>query len=422
MSLKNGWGLSRILPSPASMKVNGALGTRIEHDYQSEEGLPIYFLHIAKTGGTSITEALRGFHSANQVISDSGNISVDFIKAHEHRFSGSTFIHGHAHHEVMSYLMGRVRAITFLRDPKAQAVSNYLHVARDLGNPLRCAAINLGFTRFLTTFWQYAVYQAFALDVSITRKPARFPEEFEERIGQILTLLDKTFFAGCLEQMNDICPLLSLLLGLPACLTVSHLNSAAEHGVDRDTLARLGAEYEALQNNAGIAHLLVLERAVYDKAASLRSRYQRRCVEQAFFAGSTGSALPFTGYAGTHGTVYLAGNWRRPEMTPSGPGWWTESEERSTLLIELAPAAHALEAEIYVTHFVNTLVFEANGLILGHTLETSPNGTQRIRVDLRPLCRQREARTILTLHLARECGPSVPPYYPALALRHFQLV
>src|SRR5271166_3994375 len=188
MSLKNGWGLSRILPSPASMKVNGALGTRIEHDYQSEEGLPIYFLHIAKTGGTSITEALRGFHSANQVISDSGNISVDFIKAHEHRFSGSTFIHGHAHHEVMSYLMGRVRAITFLRDPKAQAVSNYLHVARDLGNPLRCAAINLGFTRFLTTFWQYAVYQAFALDVSITRKPARFPEEFEERIGQILTL------------------------------------------------------------------------------------------------------------------------------------------------------------------------------------------------------------------------------------------
>lgn len=46
--------------------------------------------------------------------------------------------------------MGHVRAITFLRDPPAQAVSNYLHLARDLDNPLRCAAINLGFTRFLT--------------------------------------------------------------------------------------------------------------------------------------------------------------------------------------------------------------------------------------------------------------------------------
>jgi hypothetical protein len=423
MSLKNGWGLSSILPSTASLKVNGgALGTRIEHDYRSEEVLPLYFLHIAKTGGTSLTEALRGFYPADKVISDSGNISVDFIKAHEHRFSGSAFIHGHAFHQVMSYLMGRVRSITILRDPKAQAVSNYLHVVRDLGNPLRCAAINLGFSRFLTTFWQYAVYQAGALEVSITPERARFPEEFEGRIGQILGLLDKMFFVGCLEQINDVCPLLSLLLGLPACLRIPHLNSAAEHGVDADTRYRLGAEYEALQNNGGITHLLALERAVYDKAASLRNRYQRRSVEQAFFAGSTGSALPFTGYAGTHGMVYLAGNWRQPEMTPSGPGWWTESEERSTLLIDSAPAAHALEAEIYVTHFVKTLVFEADGLILGHTLETSANGTQRIRVDLRPICRQREARAILTLRLARECGPSVPPYYPALALRRFQLV
>ncbi|MBV8131889.1 MAG: sulfotransferase family 2 domain-containing protein [Alphaproteobacteria bacterium] len=422
MSKRNGWELVRALPLPVVFKVNGAVGAGVEHKSMSEEVFPLYFLHIAKTGGTSLTAALKAFYRADEVISDAGNISVDFLKAHEHRINDATFLHGHAQHDVMSYLMSRVRAITLLRDPKAQAVSNFLHVVRDLGNPLRCAAINLGFTEFITTFWHYAVYQTNALHVSITPGPVRFPEELEQHVGQIFTLLDKMFFVGCLEQMNDVYLLLSLLLRLPACLTIPHLNSAAQQGISGDTLDRLGTEYEALQNNAGIAHLLSIERAVYDKAASLRSRYRHRCVEQAFFAGSTDCVLPFTAYSGANGTIHLAGNWRGPEMTPCGPGWWTERDERSTLLIELAPPAHTLETEIYVTHFVNALVFEADDLILGHTLETAANGTRRIRVDLRPLSCQRGGRTILTLRLAREIGPSVPPYYPALALRNFQLV
>ena len=107
-----------------------------------------------------------------------------------------------------------------------------------------------------------------------------------------------------------------------------------------------------MRENAGIAHLLALARTVYDEAVSLRTKYEGRCVGKAFFAGSTRSASAFTGYAGTNGTVYLAGNRRPPEMTSAEPGRWTQSDERSTLLIELAPATHALEAEIYVTHFV----------------------------------------------------------------------
>jgi hypothetical protein len=110
------------------------------------------------------------------------------------------------------------------------------------------------------------------------------------------------------------------------------------------------------------------------------------------------------------------------EMTPTGPGWWTDSDERSTLVIELAPAVAALEAEIYVTHFVNRLVFEADGLVLNHCFQATADSNRQIRVDLRPLSRQIGKRAILTLRLAREAGPSVPPHYPALALRSFQLV
>ena len=428
MFRRNGSLRPSIIPSSALSSINGSPEVpmiKAERGTQEarteEEALPVYFLHIAKTGGTSLTAALKAFYRAEEVISDEGNISVDFIKAQEHRLRPAVFIHGHAQHGVMSHLMGRVRAITFLRDPPAQAVSNYLHVARDLDNPLSCAALNLGFSDFLTTYWQYAIYQVHALEVSITPGPPPFPEYLERRVGDVFALLDQMFFVGCLEQLNEVSPLLSLMLGLPACLTVPSLNTAAEHGTDADTIQRLRAEYEALQDNVRIAHLLSLERSVYNKAASLRRRYERWCVEQAFLARTPRSASFYTGYEGPNGIVYLAGNWRPPEMTPVGPGWWTDSDERSILVVKPAPAVHTLEAEIYVTHFVNKLVFEADGLVLDHRFHAVGDSNRHIQVDLRPLCRQQGKWAILTLRLARDAGPSVPPHYPALALRSFQL-
>jgi hypothetical protein len=237
MFRKNGWGRPGIIPPFAWSNINGSPEVpMIEAESETEETLPVYFLHIAKTGGTSLTAALKAFFRPEEVISDAGNISVDFIKAQEQRLHAPVFVHGHAQHGVMSHLMGRVRAITFLRDPPAQAVSNYLHVARDLDNPLSCAAVNLGFSRFLTTYWQYAVYQVNALDVSITPGPAPFPEDLERRVGDVFALLDQMFFVGCLEQLNEVSPLLSLMLRLPACLTVPRFNTAAEHGTDAETI------------------------------------------------------------------------------------------------------------------------------------------------------------------------------------------
>lgn len=101
MSKRNGWELVRALPLPVVFKVNGAVGAGVEHKSMSEEVFPLYFLHIAKTGGTSLTAALKAFYRADEVISDAGNISVDFLKAHEHRINDATFLHGHAQHDVM---------------------------------------------------------------------------------------------------------------------------------------------------------------------------------------------------------------------------------------------------------------------------------------------------------------------------------
>lgn len=419
MAFTDRHGFARDLPLSTLRESVGTVAHGSDYP-QPDQLLPLYLLHIAKTGGTSLSAALSEFYCDGEVISDSGNISVDFIKKNEHRLCATALLYGHAGHEVMTYLRGRVRAITLLRDPKAQAISNYLHIARDINNPFQPIAVNLGLVGFFTTFWQYAIFQTLSLVVSISREPARFREEIESRIGRVFELLDQMFFVGQLEKIDDLAPLLSLLLGLPGCLTVPRLNTAAENGVEEPILDRLGAEYDRLQDNPEIAHLLSLERSIYQKVGSLRKRYEREIVERVFRAKWAGPTPPSAVYAGSNGTIYLASNWRSPETTSEGRGWWTGNSECSTLLIEMTPEVVALEAEIYVTHFVGKIVFEADGLRLDHTEKATADDPRQIRVDLRALAPIEHCT--LTLRLAREIPPSIPPYYPALALRRFRLI
>jgi hypothetical protein len=89
MFRRNGSELARIRPLAAPPNFNGTVQTGIERNYQSDELRPLYFLHTAKNGGTSLTAALKGFYDAGEVISDESNLSVEFIKVHEHRLSAS---------------------------------------------------------------------------------------------------------------------------------------------------------------------------------------------------------------------------------------------------------------------------------------------------------------------------------------------
>src|ERR1700739_1274018 len=102
MFRRSGWGRPSIIPPSALSSNNGspeAPMIKAEHpteETRTEEALPVYFLHIAKTGGTSLTAALKAFHRAEDVITEAGNISIEFIKAQQHRLHGAVFIHGHA--------------------------------------------------------------------------------------------------------------------------------------------------------------------------------------------------------------------------------------------------------------------------------------------------------------------------------------
>lgn len=383
---------------------------------------PLLFLHIPKTGGTSLVAALAKFHHPEDIITDSGNIGVSYLQENEHRLRAGTFVYGHPDHNVMNFMIDRSLSITMLRYPKFQAVSNYLYLVREPENPFHTAAVSLGFSEFFKTYWQFIVFQTITLDVSISPQPISFPQDIERRVGAVIDLLNMVSFVGCTEMADEFCFQLSVGLGLPALLVMPRANTAAEHH-DPGVVERLYGAYDCLRHDPLIAHLMAIEDAVYSKAMSLRSKYQQRIVENAFVRTRLFPNSPFLAYIGENGIVFLASNWRPPERSDAGPLWWTGDDDISTFVIQLDnPAVRSLSVDLSIIHFVSAFAFEASGHRLEHTLETHvADGRRTITMDLRPLIERKEASAIITLRIARQMGAEVPPFYPAMALRGFEL-
>lgn len=391
---------------------------------QAHNKRPVLFLHIPKTGGASLAAALKVFFQPEDILTESGNISVDYLRANEHRLQDKVFIYGHPGHDVVGFMAGRALEITVLRRPEDHLISNYLHILRDSGNHLHVAAQELGFAGFISTFWQISIFQTMSLDVTITPSSNLLPQEIERRIGKIFELIDSLHYVGCLEFADEMCFQLSIELGLPSQLMMPRFNTGAEYHKP-ELFEQLRDEYSRVRRDPRIAHLIAIEEAVYLKAASLRGRYQRRLIETAFarVPATWDTSSPFLAYSGENGAVLLASNWKPPEPTTVGPVWWTDSGEISTLIVELrSSAARFLTMQVHVIHFTIDFMFEVDGLRLDHRIENN-SGTNggRIIVDLSPVFGTERRRTLLTLRQPIQVAPALPPFFPAMALCDFKL-
>jgi Sulfotransferase family len=103
------------------------------HDRPREDRVPLYFLHIPKTAGTSMRSVLAEAYGGRLC---AAGMWDDFFRAAELRSTKFDAYSGHFGIDLPRFLGTRMRVFTMLRDPVARTVSHYLEVRRTVTHPL----------------------------------------------------------------------------------------------------------------------------------------------------------------------------------------------------------------------------------------------------------------------------------------------
>jgi hypothetical protein len=100
-----------------------------QRDYPS----PLYFLHIPKTGGTSVRHIMADRYGDRLC---PAGMWDDFFRTRELRSTPYDAYAGHFGMDLPKFLGTRMRIFTFLREPVARTISHYLEVRRTTTHPL----------------------------------------------------------------------------------------------------------------------------------------------------------------------------------------------------------------------------------------------------------------------------------------------
>jgi len=237
---------------------------------------PLCFLHIAKTGGTSVTDAIARYHPSKAVLSDGGKLTVDYLQGLGDRLSGRVFLAGHSGQGVAGFLEGRADIITILRRPRDQVVSNYLHVVSDPQNPLNALASRHSLTDYLREYNYALHFQSQSLWIALSTDEDRRGLGDPDQVDGLLAFMETMPFVGVIENAEACGAVLSRMMALDQPIQLPCLNSAVYRGVSTATLARLCAEYDGLRDDPDLGYLIAVEDLVYAKARAILARLQRQ--------------------------------------------------------------------------------------------------------------------------------------------------
>jgi hypothetical protein len=233
---------------------------------------PIYFLHIPKTGGTTLQEFVASQFPESSILP--AHLWSALLKQNRQNICEYSFIWGHFYSYLDRYVPCGLRYITVLRHPIERALSHYCHIIRESSHYLHMRAVSLrdfsGFLRdpitatAITNFQVRSLTASFdpvsiAESMSVPQLDALALEETLETttpstpdhvsVDHALHRLKQMCFVGITERMTESVAMLCRTFNWAPPLQFrtlnvndSRLNWSELCADDRDLLMQLNAE------------------------------------------------------------------------------------------------------------------------------------------------------------------------------------
>jgi len=229
----------------------------------------LFFMHIAKTGGTSLSVAVRRLFDADQRFEDNGDVSVPYIESLGDRPFHGGFIYGHPRAGVATLLKERVDIITVLRNPADKAVSHYLHIRKTPASHLFDDACRLSLTEFFRLHAYLIANQTLSIATTLDGRPPYEVDDAESRAAEVSAFLESITYVGVLERSAETCEFITRFLDSEHPVHLPRVNTARSRGDTQDIFERLKAEYMAMKDSGELSTFFDIEQKLYDRAVAL---------------------------------------------------------------------------------------------------------------------------------------------------------